>query len=258
MDDELERYHPQMVFAELCRQGQRALRKSCTAIVGVGGLGTWVAELLARAGVGTLRLIDGDTVELTNLHRQGLFSTADAEMRRAKVSAAEMRLRDINPQVRVEARFERMDSRSAHRLLGGADLVLDGLDNYLGRYIVNDYCVRRGVPWVFAGVLGAQGQVMPVLPGRTACLRCVMPSPPPPCAEPTCRTAGILGPAVAAIAAIEALEAIKILAGKEAVASRRLLKVDFWTGEVSGIDSSDPVDGCPCCVRHEFEYCGEQ
>jgi adenylyltransferase/sulfurtransferase len=256
MDQSLLRYQPQMAFAELGPAGQRALAGRVAAIVGVGGLGTWVAELLARAGVGTLRLIDGDTVELVNLHRQGLFTQDDAQAGAPKVLAAQARLARINPTVKVHTAFERLDARSAGRLLDGADVVLDGTDNYLARYIINDYCVKRGVPWVFAGVLGAQGQVMAIVPGQTACLRCVLPEPPPPCSEPTCRVAGVLGPAVAAVAAMEAMEAIKLLPGKTVV-SKRLLKVDFWTGAVSEIATGQPADGCPCCVGRRFEYLGE-
>ncbi len=249
------RYDRQIVFEPLGPQGQRRLRSAGALIVGCGGLGCTLADLLARSGVGRLRLVDDDRVQLENLHRQVLFDEADAAAGLPKVAAAANRLRRINGEVAVEPLVERFTAASAARLAEGFDLILDASDNFPTRFVINDLAVRDGKSWVFAGVLGGQGQVMSVLPGRP-CLRCVFDSPPAPCQDLTCRSSGVLPSAVAAIAAIQAGEAVKILSGRLEAVSPYLLKIDFWANTLQRIDileSAARVD-CPCCKRREFEY----
>ncbi len=253
---ELLRYGRQVVFEPLGLTGQRRLARSRAVIVGVGGLGSWIAELLARAGAGFLRLVDNDRVELTNIHRQGLYDQAAAAAGVYKVDAAAARLGAINSAVAVEPVRQRLTKDNVAVLAGDVDLIIDGTDNFPTRFVLNDFAVKTARPWVFAGVVGAQGQTMTIIPGRTACLRCIYDQPPPPCKDPTCAAAGVLGPAVAAIAAVAALEAMKILSGCGEQASPYLLKMDFWSGSVQRIDATAAAADvlCRCCKQKLFDF----
>ena len=252
-NDDMLRYQRQMAFGEIGLAGQRALQAASALIVGVGGLGSWVAELLARSGVGRLVIADGDKVDLTNIHRQGLYDQADAAEARAKVLAAARRLAEINSAVIVEARQLRADAGNIAELAGGTDLIVDGTDNFHTRFIINDYSVKYSLPWIFAGVVAAEAQLMPVLPSKTACLRCVFDAPPPACTDPTCREAGVLGPAVATIAAMQAAEAVKILAGRSDAVCPFLTKINFWTNQFQRLAAARSPD-CPCCQGRHFDY----
>ncbi len=255
MSGHVGRYDRQVVFEPLGPAGQRGLVGGRVVIVGVGGLGCATAELLARSGVGFLRLVDDDVVTVENLHRQVLFDEADAAAGLPKAIAAGRRLGRINGEVRTEAVVERLTAGNAESLCAGADLILDGTDNFATRFVINDLCVRDGVPWVFAGAVGAEAQVMTVVPGQTPCLRCVFEAP-PPCQDPTCRGVGVLGPAVVSIAAMQAAEAIKILSGRREAVSPYLLKLDVWTNSLRRIrvaEACAEVD-CPCCKRRDFEF----
>ena len=255
-DDSLARYARQTNFHGLGLDGQQALAASRVLVAGVGGLGTWAAELLARAGVGTLRLVDDDRVELVNLHRQGLYDEADAGQGLLKVTAAVQRLGQINSQVRVEPVVARLDAANIAQLAGDADLVIDGTDNFATRFVINDYCVQADKPWVFGGVVQAQGQVMTIPGASGPCLRCVFEHPPDPARELRAVTAGVLGSAVVAIAAIQVTEAIKILAGQADLASPYLLRLDLWTNQVQRIDlrQACAAKACPCCAGRRFEF----
>ena len=252
-NDDMLRYQRQMAFGEIGLAGQRALQAASALIVGVGGLGSWVAELLARSGVGRLVIADGDKVDLTNIHRQGLYDQADAAESRPKVLAAAGRLAEINSAVIVEPHELRADAGNIASLTGGVDLIVDGTDNFLARFIINDYSVKYSLPWIFAGVVAAEAQLMPVIPSETACLRCVFDAPPPACTDPTCRQAGVLGPAVATIAAMQAAEAVKILAGRSDAISPFLTKIDFWTNQIQRLAATRSPD-CPCCQGGHFDY----
>lgn len=256
MNEDVLRYHKQVIFPALGLTGQRRLGESRALIVGVGGLGTTVADLLARAGVGLLRLVDADTVELSNIHRQVLYDEADARQKLPKVQAAARRLGQINSRVAVEPIAERLDPNNIARLAAGMDLIVDGTDNFPTRFILNDFAVKTAVPWIFAGAVGAEGQVLSILPGRRPCLRCLYDAPPPPCADPTCRAAGVIGPAVAAIAALEAAEAIKILSGHRELASPYLVKIDLWQNTLQRIDAAAACrdSNCPCCQQNNFDF----
>jgi len=250
----LPRYGRQVAFAALGREGQRRLTAGSALIVGVGGLGSWVAELLARAGVGFLRLVDDDKVDLTNIHRQAMYDESDAAAGQFKAEAAAGHIRRLNAAAAVEAVIERLDAANIARLAEGAGVIIDGTDNFATRFIINDYSVKTRVPWIFAGVVGAEAQTMTVVPGRTACLRCVFDSPPPPCVDPSCRSEGVLGPAVAAIASIQAAEAMKILSGRLGDVSTCLLKVDLWRNTIQRITAAEARAACPCCGKRRFDF----
>ena len=253
--DAWARYQRQVVFQPLGLEGQKRLLASRVLLVGAGGLGSWVAELLTRAGVGRLRLVDDDRVDLTNVHRQAMYSQADAEAQTPKVEAARARLGQINTHVQVEAMAARLTPDNARRLAEGVDLIVDGTDNFATRLLINDLAVDRSLPWIMAGVVGAEFQTMTVLPGRTPCLRCVMPSAPPVCSDPNCRQFGVLGPAVAAAASLQALEAVKILSGHPEAASPWLTKLDGWGNVLQRLDLRGARDAdCPCCGHGDLEF----
>jgi adenylyltransferase/sulfurtransferase len=252
----LMRYQRQMAFEGMGLAAQRRLSSSGALIVGAGGLGSWIAELLARSGVGFLRLVDSDKVDLTNLHRQSLYTEADARAGTHKVHAAAAAIAAANSDVRVEPVVVRLDKTNIASLAEGVQILVDGTDNFATRFIINDYAVKYSIPWVFAGVVSAEGQTMTIVPGQSPCLRCVFDSPPPPCADPNCRVAGVIAPAVAAVAAIAAAEAQKILAGRADLASPWLLKLDLWNNSVQRIDVREAcrrVD-CPCCKGGHFDF----
>lgn len=243
------RYIRQTAFAPLGEAGQDALARSRAMILGAGGLGSNLASLLARAGVGTLRIVDDDVVDWTNIHRQAMYDEADAGAATPKALAAAEHIRQFNSTVTVEPVVQRARESNIAELAAGADVILDGTDNFPARYILNDYAVQHRVPWVFAGAVGCEAQTMTIVPGRTACLRCIYDSAPPDGVQPTCRTHGVLGPLVSAIASIQALEAIKILTGQIDRVSPYLLKIDLWTNEIQRFNAAQAAaDGnCPCC-----------
>jgi molybdopterin/thiamine biosynthesis adenylyltransferase len=251
---DLSRYVRQMVFQPFGVEGQEALLQSSVLVVGIGGLGSWVAELLVRAGVGRIRLVDDDRVEIANIHRQSLYTEADAEARNFKVVAAARRLHQINSHTEVETVCSRLDKRTAEGLMQDMDVIADGTDNFESRFILNDCAVKLSKPWVFAGVLGAKAQVMTIVPGRTACLRCLMDAPPAPEDDPSHRP--VLGVAVAMTAAFEASEALKILSGRLDSVNPRLTVFDLWGNAVKQVDVSPPRADCPCCIQKRFEFLG--
>jgi molybdopterin-synthase adenylyltransferase len=254
--DMLARYARQMRFAPLGEEGQRRLQQSRALLCGCGALGSAIANLLVRAGVGTLRIVDRDFVELGNLQRQSLFDEADAAAALPKAVAAADKLRRINSTVIVEPLVADVGPTNIRRFCDGVDLILDGTDNFETRLLINDAALKFSIPWVYGGCVGAEGQSMTILPGQTACLRCLMPECPQPGAAATCETAGILGPIVGVIASIEAAEAIKILSGNRDSISRRLTVVDLWQNELRQIDVSrlrEQVD-CPACKHGDYSW----
>lgn len=246
-----ERYSRQVLFAPMGRQGQDRILASRVAIVGCGALGSFQADALARAGTGFLRIIDRDFVELSNLQRQWLFDEADAENALPKAAAAAQRLKAINSQIVVEAAVADLIPSNAEELLDGVDLVLDGSDNFETRYLVNDFCVSRGVPWIYGAAVSSYGLTMPVFPGRGACLKCVYPEPPQG-AQPTCETAGVLNAATSAIGALQVATALKILSGHAEEVAARITTMDVWKGEIRQVELPPPDPDCPACGRREF------
>jgi adenylyltransferase/sulfurtransferase len=248
------RYSRQVLFEEIGAEGQARLMESKVALVGCGALGTVQASLLARAGVGTLRIIDRDFVEESNLQRQILFDEEDARAILPKAVAAETKLRAMNSLVRVEGVVEDLNASTIGRLLDGFDLLLDATDNFDARFLLNDYAVKTGRPWIYGACVGSYGLTFPILPGETACLRCVFESAPPPGLSPTCDTAGVLGPIVGIIASLQAAEALKILTGRRERVTRKMSVVDVWEGRQDLIDLPPRRADCPCCGRREFSY----
>ena len=252
-ESEVERYSRQWRFAPLGQEGQRRIRGARVAIVGVGALGSVAAELLARAGVGALRLIDRDFVELSNLQRQFLYDEADGAEALPKAVAAARRLARVNSGVELEPCVADLAPSNADELLGAADLILDGTDNFETRYLLNDFAVRESRPWIYGAAVGSYGLKIAFTGGEAACFRCLYPEPPAG-AQPTCETEGVLGPLTAAIASLQAADALKILAlGPEAV-NPRLTTIDVWSGEIRQISPGVRDPRCPCCARREFPY----
>jgi len=252
----LDRYSRQIRYPALGEAGQRRLLASRVTICGCGALGTVLANHLARAGVGRIRIVDRDFIETHNLQRQVLFDEQDVADNLPKAEAAARKLRAINSSIAIEPVVTDIDHTNILDLVGDADLILDGTDNFETRYLINDAAVKLGKPWIFGGVLGSEGQTMTIIPGQTPCIRCLIETNPPPGMTPTCETAGVLGPAVAVIASFEAVEAIKILSGALDALNRELIMVDVWDWsfrrlKVAGLLGK--VD-CPCCQRRQFEW----
>ncbi len=246
-----ERYSRQILFAGIGTEGQQKLAAAHVAIVGCGATGAAVASLLARAGVGTLTLIDRDYVEWSNLQRQVLFEESDAAQCLPKAAAAQSRIAAFNQHIQIHAQVEDLTPGNIHALLAPAQLVLDATDNYETRYLLNDYAVEQNKPWIYAGAVGAYAVTMNILPGETACLACLFPAQPTGTVE-TCDTAGILNPAVNFAASIEATEALKYLVGARSAMRRTLLAYDLWRNERSELDASRPRAGCVVCGERKF------
>lgn len=250
-----DRYSRQTRFAPLGPDGQAKLAAARVAVVGCGALGSVVAMTLARAGVGFLRLVDRDIPELSNLPRQVLFDEADVAAGLPKAVAAAGRLATINSEITIEPVVADLSAANAADLLGGCDVIVDGSDNFEARFLVNEVACRRRVPWVHGGAIGAEGRVLAIVPGRTACLRCLIPEPPAAGSLPTCDTAGIIGPAAVVVGAVEAAEAIKLVVGAPEAASNRLLVCDLWSNVWRTVDLAPLVAaGCPTCRAADYPW----
>jgi len=257
MDD---RYHRQRIVPQIGDAGQARIRAAHAVIVGVGALGCVVADHLVRAGVGMVTVIDRDIVDPTNLHRQTLFTEADASSGAPKAEAARARLTQVNSGVVVRAVIADLTPATAERIVFAREVpvpavIVDGTDNFETRYVLNDLAVKRAVPVVYGGAVGTRGAVGAIVPGVTACLRCIAPDPPSAGAVETCDTAGVLGPAVGVIASMQSAEAIKILSGHTEAVTGALVSIDVWTGDIRRVEirgASDP--GCPCCGGRRFEF----
>ncbi|WP_376794596.1 ThiF family adenylyltransferase [Thermogemmatispora sp.] len=247
-----ERYSRQILFGPIGQQGQERLLASSVAIVGCGALGTMLANHLCRAGVGHLLIVDRDYVELSNLQRQILFDEDDVQAHLPKAVAAARKLERINSEVRIEALVADLDAEEAESLVQRVDLVLDATDNFETRYLLNDVCVKHRRPWIYSGVIAAHGVTMNILPGETACLRCVFPELPPPGSTPTCDTAGVLNGIVSLISGIAATEALKILLASPAI-SRALLVADLWENTWERLELPRQ-DDCPTCALGRFDF----
>ena len=248
-----DRYHRQVLLPQIGPAGQARLAASHVLLVGCGALGSVLAEQLVRAGAGSLRLVDRDVVEWTNLQRQVLFEESDAREGLPKAVAAQRRLARVNSTVRIEAVVADVHSGNVETLASGVDLVLDGTDNVETRYLINDVSVKHGIPWVYGACVGTEGRVMPIFPGRSACLRCVYPQPPSGADLPTCDTAGVLGPVAAAVASVQAVAAIKLLTGNAADLPPLLWSADLWSGRFHSTPINKDAD-CPACGRREFPF----
>jgi adenylyltransferase/sulfurtransferase len=249
-----DRFSRQIRFAPLGEAGQRRLLEARAVVAGMGALGSAAAALLLRSGVRSLRIIDRDIVEWSNLPRQTLYTERDAEQALPKVEAARAHLLEIDHRAQIEAHADDLLPTNASRLLAGADVIVDGLDNLGTRYLVNDFAVQAQVPWVYAGAIAGHGLVFPVRPGATACLRCLFPEPPEAAQMETCETAGVFSTLPALVAAVEAAEAIKLLAGAVDRMAARTLELDVWEGRFRpGLHLTRRAD-CPCCGARRFPF----
>jgi molybdopterin/thiamine biosynthesis adenylyltransferase len=253
---DLERYSRQILFAPIGEEGQRRIGASSAVVIGCGALGSVSAACLARAGVGRLRLVDRDVVETSNLQRQFLYDQDDVRAMKPKALAAAEALLRANPDIAIEGVVSDVGPETVVELVRGADLILDGTDNFETRFLINEVSVRHGIPWIYAACLGGYGLTMNILPGDTACLRCVIESAPPAGSVPTCDTAGILGPVVSVVAGLQSVEALKFLSGNVEAMSRELVSVDTWTGVFTRLEV--PRSGgrrrCETCDGMEFPY----
>ena len=247
------RYSRQELFPGIGPEGQRRLRTARVLVVGCGALGSCLAEMMTRAGVGSLTVVDRDYVEPSNLQRQSLFEEEDAERGLPKAAAAESHLRRINSDVAVRGIVADLTAENAEELVRGADLVLDGTDNFETRFLVNDVCVRLGVPWVYGACVGSYGLALLVRPGTTPCLRCVLGERPAPGSGPTCDTAGVVAPIVHVVAGIQAAEALKLLAGRCESLLPGMVTVDLWQGVFDVMDLTGMAPRCGGCTEGRFE-----
>lgn len=251
-----ERYSRQILFEGIGAQGQKRLASAHATVIGCGALGSSIIETLARAGVGRIRIIDRDFVEVSNLQRQQLYDETDARTALPKASAARKRIRRINSQVRVEAIVEDVNASNIERLIHDTDLVLDGTDNFETRFLINDACVKLFKPWVYGAVVSSYGLTMTVIPEVTACLRCIFENLPPPGSAPTCDTAGVILPIISLITSIQCTEALKLLTGQQHLLHKGLLQIDIWKGSYTrlNIEGFRERNTCKCCQDRIFEY----
>jgi len=240
-----------MLFPPLGPEGQERLVAASAVLVGCGAIGAATSNLLVRAGIGRLRVIDRDFVESSNLQRQTLFDESDAQESLPKALAAERKLKGINSDVRVEGVVADLNPGNAQELLGGFPLILDGTDNFEARFLVNDFAVKHSIPWIYAAAVSSYGVTMAIRPGQTACLACLLESAGATGLEETCDTVGVLGSVVNLIASLQVMEAMKFLAGRTASLHGRLLSCDVWSGRFQSVTPlRNP--SCRVCEGHEF------
>jgi len=269
---DLSRYHRQMLLPGFGEAGQRRLLDSTALILGCGALGTVATNMLARAGVGHLVIVDRDFIEPSNLQRQVLFDEQDIADAIPKAEAAKRKIAAINSQVSVTAVVDDINHTNIERYGAGADLVVDGLDNFETRYLANDFAVKHGLPYLYGGAVGTVGMAYTILPHSpeqqrpwetaeggsraTPCFRCLFEEAPPPGETATCDTAGVLGPAVSIIANFQVAEALKILTGNFRQVCQTLLNIDLWTNAITQLNVNQArIEGrCPCCGQRNFEY----
>src|SRR5437016_13468880 len=240
-----ERYSRQMLFAGLGGEGQTRLLNSRALIIGCGALGSAQAEALARAGVGTLRIVDRDFVEFSNLQRQTMFTERDATERLPKAIACARHVREINSDIVVEPEIVDANHSNAERLIRDCDVVLDGTDKFATRYLINDACIQHNVNWIYGAAVGSYGVTMTIRANATPCLRCVFSEAPPAASAPTCDTAGVIMPIVSVVAAVQVSEALKLLTGDIESLHKSLMQFDVWRNEWRKIGLGSKQTDCP-------------
>jgi len=253
---DISRYHRQYLFHKIKEDGQKKISSSRVTVIGCGALGTVLVNTLARAGVGFLRIVDRDFIELNNLQRQVLFDEDDIKENLPKAVAAERKARKINSQIKVEAIVSDVNFTNVENFIKDVDLVIDGTDNFETRFLLNDACVKHNKPWIYGAVIGSHGLTMTIIPNETPCLRCVFESAPPPELTPTCDTAGVIAPASMVIASLEATEALKFLSGNKKDLNKTLFSIDVWTHETKNfkLEGLREVTDCPTCKKRNFEF----
>lgn len=253
----LDRYIRQTIFPGIGLEGQARLLAAKVVIIGCGATGTVLANHLTRAGVGQLTIVDRDFIELNNLQRQLLFDEQDLAENLPKAVAAERKLRAVNSDIEVRGLVADANPENIERLIDSATLVMDGTDNFETRYILNDACVKHNIPWIYTGVVSSYGMSQTIIPGRTACLRCLSPDMPPPGTSPTCDTAGVIGTIVGAVASISASEAIKLIVGQGEL-NHGIIHFDIWYNSFEQFGNSEPHPHCPTCQQRRFEFLDQE
>ena len=249
-----DRYSRQILFREIGKTGQEKLLNSRVLLVGCGALGAAHAEMLARAGVGKLRIVDRDFVEFTNLQRQTLFKESDAAERLPKAIAAKKRIAEINSEIDVEAIIADVNHSNIESLIDGCDLVLDGTDNFQVRYLLNDACVKHNIIWIYGAAVSSYGTTMTIIPGETPCLRCIFDEMPDAGTSPTCDTSGVIMPIIATVSATQISEALKLLVGDTESLHRSLMQFDVWANDRQRIKLAEPNPDCKTCGQRIFEF----
>ncbi|PYS44653.1 MAG: thiamine biosynthesis protein ThiF [Acidobacteria bacterium] len=249
----IDRYSRQILFAGIGKEGQRRLLGARAMILGCGALGSAQTEALARAGVGSLRVADRDFVEFSNLHRQTMFTEADARERLPKAVACAQHIHEINSDVAVEPEIIDVNHSNIERLIEDCDVVLDGTDNFATRYLINDACVKHKVNWIYGAAVGSHGVTMTIRPGVTPCLRCIFPEAPPAASAPTCDTAGVIMPIISVVSAVQVSEALKLLTGDLESLHNSLMQFDVWRNEGRRISPGEPAPDCLTCGLRQFE-----
>lgn len=249
-----ERYSRQILFRQIGESGQEKLSKSRVLLVGCGALGASHAEILGRAGVGFLRIVDRDFVELTNLQRQTLYSEADAKERLPKAIAARNRLAEINSEIEIDAVVADANHSNVESFIKDIDLVLDGTDNFQIRYLINDACVKLNKIWIYGAAVSSYGATMTIIPRETPCLRCIFEEMPDAGTSPTCDTAGVIQPIITSVSAIQTTEALKILTGNTDKLHKSLIQIDVWQNDWRKIKLGKPNEDCEACGKRNFEF----
>lgn len=249
-----DRYSRQILFPEIGKAGQEKLQDARVLLVGCGALGASHAEMLARAGVGRLRIVDRDFVEYTNLQRQTLFKESDAAERMPKAAAAKARIVEINSEINVEAIIADVNNSNIESLIADCDLVLDGTDNFQVRYLLNDACVKHSRTWIYGAAVSSYGTTMTIIPGETPCLRCIFEEVPDAGSSPTCDTAGVIMPIIATVSAVQVTEAIKILVGDIGSLHGSIMQFDVWQNDWRKIKLGKPNPDCISCGQSVFEF----
>ncbi len=253
--ENFSRYERQWILKEIGFEGQKKLQVSSVVVVGLGALGSVSSQILARAGVGKLTLIDRDFLEINNLQRQVLYEEADVRDHLPKAIAAARKLGKINSEIVIEAHTSDVNAETIEELLEGSDLIVDGTDNFETRFLLNDYALKKNIPWIYGGAVKTEGMAYVILPGEGACLRCLYPQAPPPGQFQTCDQVGVLASAAHMIASFQAAEAIKILTGNQRQVSRKLWKMDLWNTRFEGLGVlSLAEDRCDGCRNKNFPY----
>ncbi len=247
----IDRYSRQILFSGIGTEGQRKLGNSSVVIIGCGALGTIIATSLVRAGVGKVRIIDRDFIEYHNLQRQVLFDEDDVKNQLPKAIAAERHLKKVNSSIEIEGIVADVNYTNIERFVQGADVILDGLDNFETRFLINDVSLKLKIPWVFGGAISTSGTTMTIIPGETPCFRCFLANPPDVGRVPTCDTVGVIGPVPFIVGSIQSAEAMKVLVGAKEI-NRNIIVFDVWYGSFHNLKVDARQDCPPCQGRYEF------
>ncbi len=256
MDQSLERYSRQILFPRIGEVRQKVLMKSSALVVGCGALGTVSSSYLARAGIGNIRIIDRDYIEESNLQRQILFDEDDISSNLPKAVAAQRRLRKINSNVNIEGIVTDINYSNIEDLTKCADIIIDGTDNFETRFLINNYCVKNNIPWIYGACIGSRGLMMNIIPSMTPCLSCIFETMPQMGSFPTCDTAGVIGPIASIIASFQVTEAIKIISKDYESINKTLYEIDVWDNKFKMIDITalKEMNSCPTCKLNNFKF----